>query len=617
MPNHTIDFSVGKHRPVYLWAGPGTVRMNRLKFMGAPNDEFVHEEAHTEVGAQRMGSGGGFNWAYLMYDWGFPPEVERTDWEDFKKVVPIYHSHEIQVFGYIQTSNCVFDGSFLEKDWYAQDPKGRKIHYYTGRYMTCWLHPGWFTHLQEMIRGVINAGSDGLFFDNPWMGLQPLHFGGTWSGPGGCYCLRCQRSFHNSSGLEIPKQISPSNCETSRIYLNWRANVVTNIMDSLAKYARSLQPDIVISANDYDTIMHPTYISHGIDLPGLAICQDVVMIENFALPRYSKDQLINNAITIRTALSLIGDTPLTTDPYDKGIGFDNVYSPRRIQQGIAEAAACGTAMVVKGTEYVDDNGVFTLLTAQEFSAQRQAIKSIHTWLSDHANIYKGRKNSAKVGLIYPENSFRTNWDQIAELYFGVCQTLTLNGIPWRVISEGQSLDDLEFVFYFEGNWEEETEAQSAKVTNLENWSLPGQPLLLENHIIKKTLSAILSWYYRAYFDYRWTRWLTDKLGITQWFLGSPHFKIPSDKKQASILGVLPKGLNPRVSWTDSPVLIEVWQHKDESQIHLVNYGNNNQKVTVKFEKFASGQIISPGETTADFEGEQIEFELGVYSVIKY
>ena len=35
-------FDMGVHRPVYLWAGPGTVRMNRLKFMNAPVDEAVH-----------------------------------------------------------------------------------------------------------------------------------------------------------------------------------------------------------------------------------------------------------------------------------------------------------------------------------------------------------------------------------------------------------------------------------------------------------------------------------------------------------------------------------------------------------------------------------------------
>jgi hypothetical protein len=617
MPFDKIDYSVGNHRPVYLWAGPGTVRMNRLKFMGAPNDEFVHAEAHTEVGAQRMGSDAGFNCAYLMYDWGFPPEIERSDWEEFEKVVPIYQSHGIQVFGYIQTSNCVYDGSYKEMDWYAQDPKGRYIHYYTGRYMTCWLNPCWHSHLQEIIQGVINAGADGLFFDNPWMGLQPLHFGGTWSGPGGCYCSRCQIAFHEATDLKIPQQISPSNSETSRTYLAWRSDVVTRTINSLARYARSLQPDIQISVNDYDTIMHPTYISHGIDLPGLARCQDVVMIEDFALPRYSKDELVNNAITIRTALVLIGDTPLTTDPYDKGIGFDNVYPPRRFQQGIAEAAACGTAMVVKGTEYVDLDGVFTLLTAQEFSLQRQAIKTLQTWLSNHADLYRDRKNSARVGLIYPENIFKTNWDQIAELYFGICQTLTYNGIPWRVVTDRQSLDELEIVFYFEGNSPEATGAQIINVTNLENWSLPKQPSLLENHTVRVAMSGVLSWYYRAYFDYRWTRWLTDKLGITQWFLGSPHFKIPDNKKQVSVLKVLRQVPNPRVSWTESPVLIEVWQQKDETQIHLVNYGSKSQKVTVILDKLASGQLISLGKDIIEFETEQVQLELDVYTVLRY
>ncbi len=53
-------FDIGNHRPVYLWAGPGTVRMNQLKFIDAPVDVFVHEEAHTQVGAQRMAKEAGF-----------------------------------------------------------------------------------------------------------------------------------------------------------------------------------------------------------------------------------------------------------------------------------------------------------------------------------------------------------------------------------------------------------------------------------------------------------------------------------------------------------------------------------------------------------------------------
>ena len=182
------EIKVGLHRPVYMWAGPGTIRMNRLKFMGAPVDEAVHHEAHQLIGAQRMAGEAGFNWAYLMYDWGFPPEVEREDWAIFVKATRAYQAEGMRVFGYIQTSNCVYDGSYRQKDWYARDPNGRLIYYYTGRFMACWLNPEWLEHLQLMTRGVIEAGAEGVFYDNPWHGGQPLHLGGVWMGGAGCFC---------------------------------------------------------------------------------------------------------------------------------------------------------------------------------------------------------------------------------------------------------------------------------------------------------------------------------------------------------------------------------------------------------------------------------------------
>ena len=86
--------------------------MNRLKFMGAPVNEAVHMRAHTAEGATILAQDTGFSWAYLMYDWGFPPEIEKEDWLAFKKAVPVYHKSGMKIFGYIQTSNCVYDGSF-------------------------------------------------------------------------------------------------------------------------------------------------------------------------------------------------------------------------------------------------------------------------------------------------------------------------------------------------------------------------------------------------------------------------------------------------------------------------------------------------------------------------
>ena len=54
MKTPSARFQVGSYRPIYLWGGPGTIRMNRLKFMDVPVDEFAHHEVHGPEGAHRV-----------------------------------------------------------------------------------------------------------------------------------------------------------------------------------------------------------------------------------------------------------------------------------------------------------------------------------------------------------------------------------------------------------------------------------------------------------------------------------------------------------------------------------------------------------------------------------
>jgi len=610
-------FSLGYHRPVYLWGGPGTIRMNQLKFMNAPVDEQVHHECHTSVGAQRMLEAG-FNWAYLMYNWGFPPEVEKVDWEDFAKAVKIYQQAGIKTFGYVQTSNCAYAGSFKDKDWYTLDPRGRHIYYYTGRYMTCWLHPEWISQLKEIISGIVEAGSDGVFFDNPWMGGQPVHFGGTWSGPAGCYCERCQNAFHEASGLEIPTQIDPRDDKTSRQYLTWRADIVTQTIQNLSDHARAINHGVVISANDYDAVMQPSYITHGIDLRALSLVQDMIMIEDFCLPRWEPGdtpELVNNAITIRTALALLGDTPLSVDPYDEGIGFDDVYPPRRLQQGICEAAACGVPMVVKGTEYVDEKGVFTLLTAEKYAPQREAVKEIHQWLAENAALYEERKNEARVGLLYPEEGIRFQWNKLAPLYFGVAQTLTNAKIPWQVVTANDDWSGLEAIFTFEETETPQMAIRTIHVPDLPSWNFPADTFLAKNRAILYAVFGVLSWYYRAYFRYRWARALTDGLGITQWFLQSPHFRLPSESAQQTVLDKIDDLTMGFQISSPAPLLMETWRKGETLQIHLVNYAQELQSVSLDFTKSVKGRVLTPNQDSREFQAESLQIEVDVYSII--
>ncbi|MBN1450564.1 MAG: hypothetical protein JW963_06070 [Anaerolineales bacterium] len=610
---------VGLHRPVYLWAGPGTIRMNRLKFMGAPVDEAVHHEAHTAEGARRMAEAG-FTWAYLMYDWGFPPEVEAEDWQDFKRAVENYQAAGMRTFGYIQTSNCVYDGSYKQMDWYARDSRGRLIYYYTGRYMTCWLHPAWTAHLREMVRGVVEAGADGVFFDNPWHAGQPLNFLGAWMGGAGCYCDRCQDAYRQASGRDIPTRLNPERDEDSRTYLRWRAVVVTRKISELAEYARTLKTDALVSVNDFDAVMRSSYLVYGIDLQGLAGVQNLLMIEDFGLPRWEARErlLVNNALTLRTALALAGETPVTTDPYDKGIGFDGVYAPRRFVQGIAEAAACGAPMVVKGTEFVED-GDFTLLTAARFAPQREMIGSIHRWLEEHMHLYEGRENMASIGLLFPGEELWFDWNRLASGYFGIGQALLSAGLPWKVVNAPEHLEGLETLLTFGDvptEWSLPENMQIIDVLGLPSWELPAPTLLARHDWLRAPVSFVVEELFRAYFHSRLARRLLDGVGLSHFFLQSPFFKLPSADQSHRLLEAIEDGSRLRVR-ADAPVLIEHWEQGRESQVHLVNYAPQTQSITVEFGKSVHGRVISAGAEELSFEGETFSFELDVYAIILF
>jgi hypothetical protein len=640
MNSATISYQVGAHRPVYLWAGPGTVRMNKLKFMNALVDGRVHIEAHTPLGAERMAWEAGFNCAYLTYDWGFPPEIAQEDWREFQQAVRVYQAAGMRVFGYIQTSNYVKAGSYTDRDWYARDLKGRPFHFYTGRYMTCWSNPEWLEHLREMVQGVIQTGSEGVFFDNLWHGLQPLHLAGAWLGGAGCYCQRCQTAFHQETGLTIPKRLYPDRQIESQQYLQWRAKQVTKTLSDLAGYARSLNPQVQISANNFDPVMRPSFIAYGIDLPALARIQDVLLIEDYGLPSWRPStiaeetpKLVNNALTLRTALALAGGTPLSTIPYDQGIGFDEPYPPRRYRQGIAEAAACGAAMVVKGTEYVHQ-GRFTLLTAPKFSPQRQAIGQMHSWLVENEGLYRQRRNAASVGLLYPGEALWKDWDRVAPIYFGACQALLASGVPWKVITPDGDLTGLEVLLSFEDNPEmhvsnmiEErlhTLCSFQRQNNLRRVhvpSLPGwqffQPGFLGKHPTLAGLAGVVTQrLYSAYFSYHWVRRLGDRYGLPQRFLSSPFFHMPHVNERRVLLEAISERPQPSAQ-AEIPVLIEHWLQANTHQLHLVNYAAKPQQVRVELPYPTHGQVLSPDRPKAQFKTDRLDLIVDVYTVLCY
>jgi hypothetical protein len=612
----------GKHRPIYLWAGPGTVRMNRLKFMDAKVDKEVHLLAHTQEGAWRVVYENGCKWVYLMYNWGFPPEVEEEDWRSFEAAAAEYHRVGGLVFAYIQSSNCVYQGSFKEKDWYARDWHNRLIHYYTGRYMTCWENPEWTGYLKQRIEDAIHRGADGIFFDNPWHGARPMHLWGAWLGGAGCYCARCRENYRVAEGRDIPRVIRPGEAESDR-YLRWREQRVTHRIHELAETVRTIKPDAPVSANNFDAVMRPSDVTYGIDLERLAKIQDVVMIEDYGLPHWHSEGngvLVNNALTLRTARALCGPTPLSVDPYDRGIGFDRVFPARRYLQALGEAAACRASCVVKATEFIDEDGVFTLLTDERYTDIRLEIGEFQHWLEEHAGLLRSGRNLAQVGLLFPRKHFWHQDGDLARLYFGCGQTLLAAGIPWRTVLPGDDMEGLKTLLVFDlrdlRGLKIPGPLKVVEVNRLKGWHYRSKENLLERErLLHRAAARFVDEVVRGYFAKRWMRAWMDRAGVMNLFTGSPYFSLPGKERQVALLGEIQTGGLPTVQSVE-PVLVEMWEQDGICQIHLLNYGNQPQTVKICFEKPETVEVLRYEQLAPTWKtGQELVLELDLYTIL--
>jgi hypothetical protein len=406
-------------------------------------------------------------------------------------------------------------------------------------------------------------------------------------------------------------------------FLRWRAAQVTHLLRDLATYARELQPDTPISANDVDCVLKDSYVIYGIDLDALADVQDVTMIENFGLPRWDTKPvpgLTNNALQIRTAHAIVGKRAhLSILSYDVGIGFDPVYPVRRYRQGIAEAAACGVSMTTKGTEYYD-GGKMTLLTASEFAPVTAALGDYHAWLEANAHMFAAdRLNVAPIGLLYPGESLWLDWPRLAPLFYGAGQALTLEGIPWRVVNRLESLNGLRAVLVFDEEARtavpDRAGATPILVPGLEHWRPPSPSLIGRSRLLRSIAASIYGAAATLYTRSRIAQRLMNWMGLPSVITQSSLYRAPSDAARMALASALPDDVYPRLR-TRQPALIEVWRKQDQLQVHLVNYAAQPQEIRVQFPSPVAAQAISPDEGDgASYEGAAVDVPVDVYQIL--
>ena len=632
-PNNRFELSA--FRPLYLWGGTGTTRMTRLKFMNPRVDEKTHDLAHSIEGAERVAEMG-FNWVFLAYNWGFPPEIEEQDWESFYSALNHYHKVGIKVFGYIQASNCVYSGSYLDKDWYALDYYGQKIPYYSGRYFTSLAHAGWVTEVRERVRQLTESGTDGIFFDNPWQGGIALDLAEMPLGFVGSYDTYSKKAYVQTyPGAEIPLVWDVTQPSTKQ-YLRWRAQIMVNAVRDWSQTARDINTDVVIAANNFDAIVRNAYAMMGMDLVGLADVQDVTMLENFSLPRIQEDEsVITNAITIGTAQARLPEKPVSTNPYIHGVGFDRVWQPRQFKQMIAEGIVMNAPTVVRGTTFVYRQE-YTLLLHRRYEKQRAALQQFNEWLVQNQDWISKRRPISPLAIYDPGEAVHWRWNKITPFFFAACQTLLLNGYPLRIVGDDTPWDEMQTLIVPPNNspvLDEQLarfKREGGQVIVLGKGHPTGrgssiwqrwQPIphrVPSWRWLRKRINhgAILSW--RAYHSSKFVRWLAERLEFRARTIQSPLFFVPPEKYQQELLALLDKQSFPQVK-SDYPVLLSGWVEPDGTQQwHILNYGNMPQKITLELTDLVRAQLYAVGEDIPPTEviGSSLMMTVDVAKIVR-
>jgi hypothetical protein len=345
------------------------------------------------------------------------------------------------------------------------------------------------------------------------------------------------------------------------------------------------------------------------------------MVENFALPRWdggANPRLANNAPTIRNCLPLVGQAHLSVLSYDVGIGFDPLYPPRRYQQGIGEAAACGASMTIKGTEYFHE-GRHTTLSPAEFAPIHQAIGEYQRWLEIQSGLYIDRVNLASVGLLYPVEELWLDWHRLAPVYLGAGQALLVEGVPWRAVTPQDRLDGLRALLVFDMNDLDglalPKDLALVHVPDLPGWSIQTESLVARASGLRALIGFFAHGLFNAYMGSRLARALFDSLGLPKLITQTSLFKIPPLEARRSLLAALPGGLYPRLEAVE-PALIELWRQGDLTQVHLVNYASRPQTVRVVWDGPVTAVALSPDEPDdQEYRGEVLEIPLDVYKVL--
>jgi hypothetical protein len=251
----------------------------------------------------------GFGW---MYEGMRPPaEMARAKDEISAYVRQAKHEGIRLVIGYVCATSIVgldrFDrnwpAEFRAKfstapaSWLQQDANGHPLpSWYGGEYRpACMNNPDWRTYEKHVVRLQLEAGMDGIFFDNP-----TVH-------PQGCYCEHCMSKFaayceahgvNAGIGRDAPvsewRRVATTHIDDFR---RFRASIAADFLADMRAYARTIKPGALVTCNN--SLNTPGALfsqcrTYGYNIDALSRVEDWVVVEDMV----SQPRVLPNGSTV-------------------------------------------------------------------------------------------------------------------------------------------------------------------------------------------------------------------------------------------------------------------------------------------------------------------------------
>jgi hypothetical protein len=311
-------------------------------------------------------------------------------------------------------------------DWRQQDSQGKALpSWYGGDYQpACMNNADWRAYEKFIVRQQLEAGCDGIFFDNP-----TIH-------PQGCYCPHCMERFFYF--LQHDKSTASARPATNSLpalrefatahrddFLRFRCTIGRDFLSEIRTYARTINRDALITANNSfnsPEVLFSQCRTYGYNIYEMSKAEDFVVVEDqSAQPRaLPNGQTLEYGPSYQQLQAIVHGKPLVAVTIAEG---DYHTPPNLVRLAMTEAVAHNASYL-------------SWPTWPENQRQRMSslIRPQADFLKTNADLFADARPRRDVVLFLP---FR-NWLQTDQCRASrLAADLTRSNIQYEVICEDQ------------------------------------------------------------------------------------------------------------------------------------------------------------------------------------